>query len=972
MVDGCMEVVAANVGGKCNSLDAFDATIQCVSEVSPNWSFLFISEFDYSSECRFDTSVSEHKIWRHYPGPGSRAMAWVARNSCEHLVRRCTWEGRAGSLHVNHAYARPGQTVNLLLVGVHAAHGDFLHDSLSEASILIGRRPRHSEVVAIGDWNVDMLPTLALDPFSDLPLRSSHHSERRDAIEAWASGSHLSLFLPQEVVSVQGGVWAKICSDCPVTRLPVGEQDHKPSLLDYAWQSCSLILNASIAWLSAMADHALVSYQIRHVCSRRHFSKSRWFCRDDHEARAWSRDNFVCPDVPEIDAMYKHVKHLQCLFSDNRTCAERRRSRMPFALRCAYAQLAKTVSENQRKTLQSRAWALRKQWVARMHDFKRNRCIDKGGVLFKPKKLHSLDVLIVHGCDDQPDQFLDDPETWEQPLVSFFGKKWGCHKLQQRINCMDFVMSQENSKLDLDPTHVDVAFSRIRRQNRLDLYGLCVYSFALVFQSSPLQFLRWLSSIMASTPSMATQKLHARCFGKKASKSAPADVRAIVPLTALMQIVDSVLTYVLEPLVSQLFPLRPGLFIGCRPYTQGLDIGFGAQLWIEKALDTRSGGALAQSDIKTFFDANPLLKCVLYLCDRGVPRQLLAAVLRHQLFTQVYLSMKGHNFLVHNRSQGGLTGSRLAMLLGRIPVEASFLRLWDSLAFCCFRAGIFKIVGGAYVDNLYFFGSDVHAAVHNAELFHEELKSRWHLDIKDGSRTVLLPAGADTLDLPPDWEYPCAAVFLGYIVQHDGGVRSAWARCRAKIWQRFFAICKEPGWARLSLSRKCNHIERSIWSLLSFYCGTWPPQRQIAAEVDAVQRRMFAITLKVRPILGEPCITFVRRRNRVAREACVSTGLWSDRWFRKAQNWDQHLRRDLAQQLLHVRDDVPVERTSTSFSWGPALLEFQGLDFLNERRVVTRSDAFSNRVSIRTGLRRGQRRVHPRWSSAISDLKARA
>ena len=355
--------------------------------------------------------------------------------------------------------------------------------------------------------------------------------------------------------------------------------------------------------------------------------------------------------------------------------------------------------------------------------------------------------------------------------------------------------------------------------------------------------------------------------------------------------------------------------MGCRPYTQGLDIGFGAHLWVEKALDSQSLGGLAQSDIRTFFDVNPILKCAIFLSKRGVPMPLLAAAVRHQLFSQVYLAARGPKFLVRNRSRGGLTGSRLAMAFGRVPVEASFLDVWDSLLLASFKIDEFRLVGGAYVDNLYFFGHDANAAVHNASLVHDILKQKWELDIKAGSQVLLAPAGADISAIPASWECPAAVTFLGYVVQDDAGIRSAWARCRSKMWQRFFAISRDRGWSKLSIARKSRHVERSIWTLLSFYCGTWPPQLQVSREIDTVQRKMFAAILRVKKLPEEEPVTYVRRRNKLAKNLCNEMGLWSSRWFSKARCWNQHLQRDLIHQRRHVFDNVPVDRITTSFSW---------------------------------------------------------
>ena len=319
-----------------------------------------------------------------------------------------------------------------------------------------------------------------------------------------------------------------------------------------------------------------------------------------------------------------------------------------------------------------------------------------------------------------------------------------------------------------------------------------------------------------------------------------------------------------------------------------------------------------------------------------------------------------------------MTGSRLAMTFGRIPVESSFFDVRDSLLPCALNVGSFTLVGGAYVDNLYFFGKDASAAIYNAQTVHNALKATWELDIKPGSQIVLVPAGGEVSEIPAEWSVPDAVTFLGYIVGCNGGIRRAWQHCRAKLWKSFFRISKAPGWSKLTTLRKCKVLERSIWSLLSFYCGSWPPQRQVALEIDATQRRMYASTLRIRRKDGEAVVTFIRRRNKDAKKVLEETGYWSARWIKKALSWDQHLHRDLAQQRLHVEENVLVERVSSCFSWGPALLAYQDEAFVNLRRVVCRRDAFSDRVEVRTGLRSGQRKVHPRWSEAISEYKARA
>ena len=184
--------------------------------------------------------------------------------------------------------------------------------------------------------------------------------------------------------------------------------------------------------------------------------------------------------MPNIDSVFNHVKHLQNLFFDKRNCTERRRCRMPFQLRCTYARLSKTLHEHERQRLQRQAWLLRKDWVARMRTSKQNRHIDSGYVVLKPKRLHLLESIEVPQDDGQPDQELFDASSWERSLVDTFEQKWGSHMLQQRLNCIDFVLGAEDAAVNLDVTQVDVALSRIKRPHRLDFDGLSVVAFILV------------------------------------------------------------------------------------------------------------------------------------------------------------------------------------------------------------------------------------------------------------------------------------------------------------------------------------------------------------------------------------------------------------------------------------------------------------------------------------------------------------
>ena len=73
----------------------------------------------------------------------------------------------------------------------------------------------------------------------------------------------------------------------------------------------------------------------------------------------------------------------------------------------------------------------------------------------------------------------------------------------------------------------------------------------------------------------------------------------------------------LLPIVSSMFPAIDSIFIGAQPKTQTLDIMHGLQGVIEKGLDSFGQSAVAQMDIKRFYDSIKPLRIYRYLVRNG-------------------------------------------------------------------------------------------------------------------------------------------------------------------------------------------------------------------------------------------------------------------------------------------------------------------------------------------------------------------
>ena len=212
------------------------------------------------------------------------------------------------------------------------------------------------------------------------------------------------------------------------------------------------------------------------------------------------------------------------------------------------------------------------------------------------------------------------------------------------------------------------------------------------------------------------------------------------------------------------------------------------------------------------------------------------------------------------------------------------------------------------------------------------------------------------IDVPGDielWPLVDTFIVLGHAIQSNGSVRACWARARTSMWKSFWA---NPGTnlARdLPDTSKLALMQRVTLPQLSFRCSRWPPQRQIANELDALQQKMVASLVRLPPAPGEEAADYVRRRGRLARKFCAKQGVWSQHWFTRAVCWDAHL-----------------SRPRNWHSWPSRLRGHKGKQWLMERRALFAPAVASRGSSAsvfagRTGTRSFHGKVNTRWHDGI-------
>ena len=106
-------------------------------------------------------------------------------------------------------------------------------------------------------------------------------------------------------------------------------------------------------------------------------------------------------------------------------------------------------------------------------------------------------------------------------------------------------------------------------------------------------FTEWVAKCLASTPTMERLQAFCNIYGKKSAHSAATDLRAIIPMSSFLRLLDRILALIIAPILDKLLPIVPGIFVGGRKHTQTLDIGHSAALLMEKGMDMRSRACIA-------------------------------------------------------------------------------------------------------------------------------------------------------------------------------------------------------------------------------------------------------------------------------------------------------------------------------------------------------------------------------------------
>ena len=222
-----------------------------------------------------------------------------------------------------------------------------------------------------------------------------------------------------------------------------------------------------------------------------------------------------------------------------------------------------------------------------------------------------------------------------------------------------------------------------------------------------------------------------------------------------------------------------------------------------------------------------------------------------------------------------------------------------------------------YVDNLFSASHCLGGAINILEDFEEQLSSNWDLRIKPASRSCMAVAGSASQPLAEKKPLCNTFVVLGHTLQNNGSVRACWKSARLAMWRSYWANPGSKDARPLDVTMRTALLDKAVTPQLDYRCSRWPPQKTIASESGGLQRKMVASAMRSPRYPGEDVAHFVRRRGRAAALQRRQSGQWSQRWFKRATDWNEHL-----------------ERPRNGDSWSSKLLHYRAREWLIQRRVA--------------------------------------
>ena len=869
-------VIAINAARSCGNMETMQALVSGITADCPDWAAIFVSECDSSSRV-IDFTNDAHLHLRHMPGKGSRPMQWIVNSKFKACMRSCKWLGRSGALTL-------GSTC---IVGTHNAHGDGLVTSLLQTAALIKQRDWGTTPIVIGDHNIDLLPVCASDPFADLQLRGSKHLEERSLLYAWLQSTGLTVNMPNGCLNAPQGKWHDSCYMAPISRIAGEGSATLPALLDYACDKGGQIKSSWLSWSCAPGDHAALILEIGEPLQARKWAKSHWVVTDADSCRAFMHNHLTTAPT-SLTHFHDSLRLAQNMFADRRSCKARSSERFPDQAK-TLLEAAHALPQREAAECRQQAWSIVHSRLKAIAIAKISTNIDKGKPPSRATKLWKITTLSINNVP------IPSSLDWSAALHDHYHAKWGGKNLTARETIVDYCHCTSGIQLQINASEIESACLGISRRNQLDREGICVNAIRTWCAAQPVTGPAFIAKVMSSNTDSSQQKVHARVFGKSSGDTELTDTRAILPLSSIAQIIDMIVSRRLNTEIDLILKPQPGTYVGARPRTQSCEIAVTVQIWVEKSLDAGSTGAIVQEDVRSHFDTLAMPLILHWLRRHKVDPALIGAAMRCQMMPEVVLQCQGAETSITGRATGGLTGSRVAGALARIPIEQTLSDVAAIAGSLGFDAGPVRLTFASYVDNIFILGKDGASAVLLADKFEEVLASSWQQSIKSSSREIMVPRGAlvGAVNLRR-WKQVTTMKILGMHVQDNAETNETWEATERLALTTFFRRAHAGLTRFVSTERRVKVANVAIKPLLLFRCAAMPLSETRLYNIEKLQRRLYLSVAGLKQGTSEEKLVWQKRRSSTISNLMTNSGLWHREAAEAHCKFADHIVRSLA------------------------------------------------------------------------------
>jgi len=866
------------------------------------WDLIFFSEFDQN---QFDEvfEVEGISFKCHWPGPGSWRLCWAfcARRFCH--VSDISTRDRISTLHIT----LNSQPTKLAVVGIHGPSDERLLDTLSVLKADLTKSRRCHGVLVVGDWNIDLLPSLTDDPWKDLPGRDEKHKHERAQLEMLAETSRLEIRVPDIVIGSPGGRYMDAVSCVPASRVPSGmcALTDKPSLVDYCLHSRRLDISSCVNWDCAISDHGVLQVRMALANAWRRPPRKRWCCVDE-KACLRAAESLQNSSYGTLSILADSARKLQYDHDSHERAATRSRRRLPDHIRGLWSEASRSTCEAERRSLFIHARELLHEHLVQAKAQKVIADISRGRVVARSKTLHTITAV----------QGQDDDEAAANAVSTDFISKWAVDNPDRLASLEALCARLRGNFVHFSCAEVRQAFAKLRHKRRLGSDGTCSAVFEILFIANPDVFVQCLCTGICDLAQLMRFTICARAYGKASSKPKANECRVILPLPPLLQIFDALLSSWIHDTLGCILPSPPVLWEGAVAGTQCLDIATTCHIGQEKILDSHSQGCVVQADIQRFYDSIDLHKCISFIVERGADPAKALAVILCQLYVPVSVTLLQRTVNLGVRTIGALTGSRTAGAIARIPVIDAMTQCASRILRFSFNLHGATIPVMTWVDNLFWIGRSVRTATGTINHIGQVLETKWGLKLKPSSKIALIPPGTqDKLGDITGWAFATSFPCLGHHIDANGGIRTCFEAATRAAWRAFWANCCTS--IRLSPDAKFKLLSRSVQSVISYRLSRWPPSKYYMEQLEAMQRKMMTTIAHTRPLIGETWDAYHVRRSVIIRELFERNGSWVDFWIQRWQSWDAHLQRHPelpASKLLTYRNAAWLRAQRSTFA----------------------------------------------------------